>query len=60
MADGFFPRSFLVDGFEGEGDFDEFFTVGHSVNLPMNPLAVSLPIVLQDTVEGDVGRIPSL
>jgi hypothetical protein len=28
VADGFLARRFFVDGFEGQGDFDEFFTVG--------------------------------
>ena len=29
MTDGFLSRRLLVDGFKWQGDFDEFFAVGH-------------------------------
>jgi len=35
VADGFLAGAGLVDSFEGQGDFDQFFAVGHSSLYPI-------------------------
>ena len=37
VADGSRTRGFLVDGLEGEGEFDEYAAVGHSFLLSKCP-----------------------